>query len=60
MELGEAAARDAGYKTIELGATKAGMPLYLAKGYRETERSPHARSGESFDGDVVIKMVKRL
>ena len=38
LELGEAAARDAGYKTIELGSTVPGEPLYAARGYREVSR----------------------
>ena len=38
LELGEQAARDAGYRTIELGSTVPGEPLYLARGYQEVER----------------------
>ncbi|MEO1658299.1 MAG: GNAT family N-acetyltransferase [Pseudomonadota bacterium] len=33
LNLGEGAARDAGYKLIELGSTVAGIPLYEARGY---------------------------
>ena len=33
LNLGEQAARDAGYRTIELGSTVAGIPLYEARGY---------------------------
>ena len=58
LALGEAAARDAGFKTIELGATIPGEPFYLARGYREVERTTHiAANGAS---NVVIKMVKNL
>ena len=38
LELGEKAARDAGFTTIELGSTIPGEPLYLARGYREVTR----------------------
>jgi len=38
LELSESAARDAGYRSIELGATTAGEPLYVANGYVEIER----------------------
>jgi GNAT superfamily N-acetyltransferase len=33
LDLGEAAARAAGFSKIELGSTIAGHPLYLARGY---------------------------
>lgn len=33
LDLGEQAAREAGYRTIELGSTVAGIPLYQARGY---------------------------
>jgi len=58
LDLGEAAARDAGFKTIELGSTVPGEPLYLARGYREIERyTTIAVNGAE---NVVIKMVKNL
>lgn len=58
LELGEAAARDAGFKTIELGATIPGEPFYLARGYKEVSRDTH-RAANGAD-NVVIKMVKDL
>jgi len=58
LELGEAAARDAGFRTIELGSTIPGEPFYLARGYREVGRETHiAANGAS---NVVIRMVKNL
>lgn len=58
LELGETAARDAGFKTIELGSTIPGEPFYLARGYREVSRETHiAANGAT---NVVIKMVKKL
>ena len=38
LEAGEAAAREAGYRRLELGATLAGEPVYLRFGFREIER----------------------
>ncbi len=38
LDLGEDAARDAGFKTIELGSTLPGEPLYVAMGYVELNR----------------------
>ena len=58
LDLGEAAACDAGYKTIELGSTVPGEPLYLARGYREISRETHAAANGS--QSVVIKMRKTL
>lgn len=58
LDLGEAAARDAGFKTIELGSTIPGEPLYLARGYEEVSRETHAASNGA--NNVVIKMVKVL
>jgi len=58
IELGENAARKAGFKTIELGSTVPGEPLYLAKGYKEVSRKIEiAANGAE---NVVIKMVKNL
>ncbi len=58
IALGEEAAQDAGFRSIELGATVAGEPLYLAHGYVEYARDRH----ETDDGtdSVVIKMRKDL
>lgn len=58
LELGEAAARDAGFRTIELGSTIPGEPFYLACGYKETSRHTHV--GANGANNVVIKMVKHL
>ncbi|MFK8054060.1 MAG: GNAT family N-acetyltransferase [Woeseiaceae bacterium] len=58
LDLGEAAARDAGFKTIELGSTVPGEPLYIARGYREVSREQH--EGENGAANIVIKMVKPL
>ena len=58
LELGEVAARSAGFNTIELGATLSGEPLYLYKGYKEISRvTDIAANGAE---NVVIKMVKVL
>ena len=58
LELGEAAARDAGYKTIELGSTVPGEPLYAARGYREVSRETQV--GANGADNIIIKMVKDL
>jgi GNAT superfamily N-acetyltransferase len=58
LELGEAAARDAGFKRIELGATLAGEPFYLARGYEEVGRETHVAANGA--NNVVIRMVKAL
>ncbi|MGH7926227.1 MAG: GNAT family N-acetyltransferase [Candidatus Binatia bacterium] len=58
LELGEAAARDAGYKVIELGATIPGEPFYLARGYKEVSRETHIAANGA--NSVVIKMTKNL
>jgi len=58
LNLGEEAARDAGFKSIELGSTIPGEPFYLARGYREVSRNTQiAANGVA---NVVIKMVKDL
>jgi len=58
LELGESAARDAGFTTIELGSTIPGEPFYLARGYQEVSRDTHiAANGAT---NIVIKMVKNL
>ena len=58
LELGEQAARDAGFSSIELGSTIPGEPFYLAQGYNELSREIliAANGTES----VVIKMDKSL
>lgn len=58
LELGENAARAAGFKTIQLGSTVPGEPLYRARGYQELSRTVH----RAVDGaeSVVIKMEKDL
>ena len=58
LELGESAARQAGFKTIELGSTVPGEPLYLARGYREVSRE-HLVSANGSES-TVIKMAKSL
>lgn len=58
LELGESAARDAGFKTIELGATVPGEPLYIARGYRQVSREVQIAANGS--DNVIIKMVKAL
>ena len=58
LDLGEASARDAGFRTIELGSTIAGEPFYIARGYREIERYRHA--GANGADKVVIRMAKDL
>lgn len=58
LTLGESSARQTGFITIELGATLAGEPLYLKKGYKEIKRETMiAANGEK---NVIIKMVKVL
>ncbi len=58
LDLGEGAAREAGFKTIELGSTVPGYPLYLARGYVEVSRETKiAANGHD---NVIIKMEKRL
>jgi GNAT superfamily N-acetyltransferase len=58
LELGENTAREAGFKTIELGSTIPGEPLYLARGYKELSREKTIAENGSVN--VVIKMVKFL
>jgi GNAT superfamily N-acetyltransferase len=58
LDLGERAAREAGFRSIELGSTVPGEPLYLARGYREVQRVMNiAANGAE---NVVIKMSKDL
>jgi hypothetical protein len=58
LDLGEDAARLAGFKTIELGSTVPGEPLYLARGYVEVERRVERAANGS--ASTIIKMVKPL
>ena len=58
LEIGETAARDAGFKTIELGSTIPGEPFFLARGYQEVSRDTHI--GANGAENVVIRMVKKL
>jgi GNAT superfamily N-acetyltransferase len=58
LEIGEACARDAGYKSIELGSTVAGQPFYVARGYKEIDRNIHP--GSNGADKVVIRMAKEL
>ncbi|NNE41516.1 MAG: GNAT family N-acetyltransferase [Marinicaulis sp.] len=58
LDLGENAAREAGFKTIELGSTVPGYPLYLARGYVEFERV--VEKAENGADNTIIKMRKAL
>lgn len=58
LQLGEDAARAAGFGTIELGSTIPGEPFYLATGFTEVSRDVFA--GANGAENVVIKMVKSL
>ena len=58
LDLGEGAAREAGFKTIELGSTVPGYPLYLARGYVEFKREDlTAANGKP---NTIIHMRKAL
>ncbi|MEL7024958.1 MAG: GNAT family N-acetyltransferase [Pseudomonadota bacterium] len=58
LELGENAAREAGFRTIELGSTIPGEPLYRARGYKEVDREVH--TGANGSPNTVIRMRKLL
>lgn len=58
LNLGEDAARQAGYKKIQLGSTIAGEALYLAKGYKEISREITLSNNGS--KNTVITMEKPL
>ncbi|MCP3674952.1 MAG: GNAT family N-acetyltransferase [Gammaproteobacteria bacterium] len=58
LELGESAAKKAGFKSIELGATLPGEPLYLIRGYKALKRITNIAANGS--ENVVIKMTKKL
>lgn len=58
LEAGEQAAREYGFRTIELGSTIPGEPLYLARGYKEIDRI--ISIGENGEKNTIIKMTKDL
>ena len=58
LELGESAARNAGFRRIELGSTIPGEPFYLARGYREVSRVTNMAANGA--ANVVIRMSKDL
>lgn len=58
LDLGETAAREAGFASIELGSTIPGEPFYLARGYEEMSRECHIAANGS--ENIVIKMSKSL
>lgn len=58
LELGESAAREAGFNTIELGSTIPGEPFYLARDYKEISRDTFVAANGA--DNVVIKMIKDL
>jgi GNAT superfamily N-acetyltransferase len=58
LELGEHAARKAGFKTIELGSTVAGEALYKARGYIEHSRQIQVAANGT--DNLVITMRKSL
>ncbi|MHA7873587.1 MAG: GNAT family N-acetyltransferase [Hyphococcus sp.] len=58
LDLGEQAAREAGFKTIELGSTLSGEPLYRARGYKAFHREDHAAGNGAVN--TIIHMRKRL
>lgn len=56
LKASEQAARDAGFSRFEMGATLTGIPLYLARGYREVERiEVPLKNGHTLG---VMKMIK--
>jgi GNAT superfamily N-acetyltransferase len=58
LNLGEDSARQGGFKTIELGSTVPGEPLYLARGYVQVDRREEPAANGSIN--TIIKMVKTL
>lgn len=58
LALGEDATRAAGFKTIELGATVPGYPLYKSRGYSEFDRHEHI--AENGTKSTAILMHKTL
>ena len=58
LDRSEQAARDAGFRRFEMGATLTGVPLYRARGYAEVERiAVPLKNGCSLP---VVKMAKRI
>jgi GNAT superfamily N-acetyltransferase len=57
LDLCEAAARQAGFNTVELMSTMAGLPLYRACGYAAVEPFADARSGTAVP---LLRMRKAL
>jgi GNAT superfamily N-acetyltransferase len=58
LKLGETAAKQAGFSSIELGSTVPGEPLYTARFYKEISRySEIAANGSE---SVIIKMMKTI
>ena len=53
LTLCEAAAREAGFKRVELMGTAAGVPLYSAMGYKPSAEQEYARVG-----DVAIPLLR--
>ena len=58
LDLGEGAAREAGFRTIELGSTVPGLPLYEARGYEAYFTEHH--TGANGERNTVIHMRKPL
>lgn len=58
LDLGENAARAAGFKTIELGSTLPGEPLYRARGYVEVSRQTQVAANGKVN--TIILMRKTL
>ncbi len=58
LDLGEQAARAAGFKRIELGSTIPGEPFYLSRGYNELTRETFSAANGA--ENTVIKMSKSL
>lgn len=58
LDLGENAAKKAGFKRIELGSTVAGEALYIAKGYVETNRT--TIKAENGSESLIVTMEKQL
>jgi GNAT superfamily N-acetyltransferase len=58
LDVAETAAREAGFRSIELGSTIPGEPFYLARGYREVSRATSI--GANGAENVIIRMDKAL
>lgn len=55
LDLGENAAREAGFKTIELGSTLPGEPLYRARGYEEVSRDTQTAANGQVNTIIVMR-----